>query len=142
MIIKLLNLFQLSRIYNLLYEITNTVQWSWLNCAQSEWTENLTTVKQSFSAKDTCQFYASVHVISIRRCSRFSYRYLTQSEVRRKSHALGKTEHYHLKVQANFVQKNRCYFQYLWEKRDYPMTFFLNFQLGLSRSLRLNDLRC
>ena len=35
--------------------------------------------------------------------------------------------HYHLQVQANskkIAQKKRCYFQYLWEKRDYSMTFF------------------
>ena len=53
--------------------------------------------------------------------------------------------HYYLEVQANpkkcTAQKTRCYFQHLWEKQDYPMTFLLNSQLGLSRSLRLNDLR-
>ena len=53
--------------------------------------------------------------------------------------------HYHLEVQAKpkkMAPKNRCYFQHLWEKRNYPMTFFLNSHCGLSRSLRSNDDRC
>lgn len=50
--------------------------------------------------------------------------------------------HYHLEVQANpkkLAQKNQCYFQYLWEKRDYPMTFFSNSLFVLSRLLRSNE---
>ena len=52
-------------------------------------------------------------------------------------------KHYHLEVQANpkeIAQKNRCYFLHLWEKQDYAMTFFLYSHLGLSRSLRSNDI--
>ena len=51
--------------------------------------------------------------------------------------------HYHLQDQANpkkMAQKNWCYFWHLWEKRDYPMTFFFNSHCGLLRSLRSNDL--
>ena len=38
-----------------------------------------------------------------------------------------KIQHYHLEVQATpqkIVQKTRFYFQHLWEKRYYPMTYF------------------
>ena len=54
-------------------------------------------------------------------------------------------KHYHLVLQANSKKnctKNKCYFLHLWEKRDYPMTFFLNSHLGLLRLLRLNNVRC
>ena len=56
---------------------------------------------------------------------------------------VGIVNHYHLEVQANpkkIVQKNWSYFYHVWDKRDYPMTFFfLNSHLGLSRSMRSND---
>ena len=40
----------------------------------------------------------------------------------------------HIEVQAypkKMTPKNRCYFLHLWEKRDYPMTFFFRFSLRL-----------
>ena len=48
--------------------------------------------------------------------------------------------HYHLQVQANpkkiGQKKKDCFFLASMGDRDYAMTFFLNFHLGLSRSLR------